>query len=75
MHRRHLARDYETHPHRSEAMIHLAMIDLMARRLTNESTPNWRKHLIPETDMSTGTKRSMTVPLTVAAGCLSSWVA
>lgn len=42
MHHRRLARDYETHPHRSEAMIHLAMIDLMARRLTNESTPNWR---------------------------------
>ncbi|MGH4036069.1 IS5 family transposase [Actinomycetota bacterium Odt1-20B] len=42
MHCRRLARDYETHPHRSEAMIHLAMIDLMARRLTGENTPNWR---------------------------------
>ncbi|WP_329322041.1 IS5 family transposase [Streptomyces sp. NBC_01262] len=42
MHHRRLARDYETHPHRSEAMIHLAMIDLMSRRLTTESTPNWR---------------------------------
>lgn len=42
MHRRRLARDYETHPHRSEAMIKVAMIDLMARRLTRESTPNWR---------------------------------
>ncbi|MCQ4205607.1 IS5 family transposase [Streptomyces longispororuber] len=42
MHHRRLARDYETHPHRSEAMIHLAMIDLMARRLTGEATPNWR---------------------------------
>ncbi len=42
MHHRRLARDYETHPHRSEAVIHLAVIDLMARRLTNESTPNWR---------------------------------
>ncbi|MET9648390.1 IS5 family transposase [Streptomyces syringium] len=42
MHHRRLARDYETHPHRSEAMIHLAMIDLMTRRLTGESTPNWR---------------------------------
>jgi transposase len=30
MHHRHLARDYETHPHRSEAVIHLAMTDLMA---------------------------------------------
>ncbi|MEU6935079.1 IS5 family transposase [Streptomyces sp. NPDC046374] len=42
MHHRRLARDYETHPHRSEAMIHLAMIDLMSRRLTRESTPNWK---------------------------------
>lgn len=42
MHHRRLARDYETHPHRSEAMIHLAMIDLMTRRLTGENTPNWR---------------------------------
>ncbi|MEU6535328.1 IS5 family transposase [Streptomyces sp. NPDC047000] len=41
MHHRRLARDYETHPHRSEAMIHLAMIDLMTRRLTDEATPNW----------------------------------
>ncbi|WP_329528501.1 transposase [Streptomyces sp. NBC_01462] len=42
MHHRRLARDYETHPHRSEAIIHVAMIDLMSRRLTRESTPNWR---------------------------------
>ena len=35
-----LARDYERHPHRSEAMIPLALIDLMARRLTGETTPN-----------------------------------
>jgi transposase len=42
LHRR-LARDYETHPHRSEAMIHLAMTDLMARRLTGESTISWRE--------------------------------
>ncbi|MCX5535196.1 transposase [Streptomyces sp. NBC_00006] len=42
MHHRRLARGYERHPHRSEAMIHLAMIDLMARRLTQEATPNWR---------------------------------
>ncbi|MFE6974479.1 IS5 family transposase [Streptomyces sp. NPDC057682] len=41
LHRR-LARDYETHPHRSEAMIHLAMTDLMARRLTSENTISWR---------------------------------
>ncbi len=42
MHHRRLARDYETHPHRSEAMICLAMIDLISRRLTRESTLNWR---------------------------------
>ncbi|GAA2287217.1 hypothetical protein GCM10010145_67660 [Streptomyces ruber] len=42
MHHRRLARDYETHPHRSEAMIQLAMIDLMARRLTGGNTTNWR---------------------------------
>lgn len=33
MHHGRLARDYETHPHRSEAMIKLAMIDLSARHL------------------------------------------
>ncbi|MFC9855922.1 IS5 family transposase [Streptomyces prasinus] len=37
-----LARDYETLPARSEAMIHLAMTDLMARRLTGENTISWR---------------------------------
>ncbi|MFF3277553.1 IS5 family transposase [Streptomyces chrestomyceticus] len=42
MHHRRLARDYETLPARSEAMIHLAMADLMARRLTGESTISWR---------------------------------
>lgn len=42
MHHRRLARDYETHPHRSEAMTRLAMIGLISRRLTRESTPNWR---------------------------------
>jgi transposase len=41
LHRR-LARDYEALPARSEAMIHVAMIDLMTRRLTRESTPSWR---------------------------------
>jgi len=39
---RRLARDYETLPHRSEAMIHLAMTDLMARRLTGEAPISWR---------------------------------
>lgn len=37
LHRR-LARDYETLPARSEAMIHLAMTDLMTRRLTGWTT-------------------------------------
>ncbi|MFF8430641.1 IS5 family transposase [Streptomyces sp. NPDC016566] len=52
LHRR-LARDYETLSTRSEAMIHLAMTDLMARRLTSENTISWRdptpqtKRLIP----------------------------
>lgn len=35
-------RDYETHSHRSEAVIHVAVIVLMSRRLTRESTLNWR---------------------------------
>ncbi|WRZ44389.1 hypothetical protein OG915_44015 [Streptomyces sp. NBC_00151] len=42
MHHRRLARDCQTHPHRSEAIIHVAMIDLVGRRLTRESTPNRR---------------------------------
>ncbi len=37
-----LARDCETLLARSEAMIHLAMTDLMARRLTGEATISWR---------------------------------
>lgn len=41
LHRR-LVRDYEAHPYRSEAMVHLAMTDLMARRLTGEATISWR---------------------------------
>ncbi|WTI11705.1 hypothetical protein OIB37_35770 [Streptomyces sp. NBC_00820] len=32
------ARDYETHPHRSEAMIHRAITDLMARHLPGKNT-------------------------------------
>lgn len=39
MYHRRLARDYEALPARSAAMIYLAMIALMARRLTRESTP------------------------------------
>lgn len=41
LHRR-LARDYETLHSRSEAVIHLAMTDLMARRITSENTISWR---------------------------------
>jgi hypothetical protein len=41
MFHRRLTRDYETLPARSEAMIHLAMTDLMARRLTGEATISW----------------------------------
>lgn len=41
LHRR-LARDYETLSVRSEAMIHIAMTDLMARRLTSENAISWR---------------------------------
>nr|WP_241838691.1 transposase [Streptomyces sp. TSRI0281] len=40
MNHRRLALDYETHPHRSEAMIHLAMINLMTRRSIAESAPS-----------------------------------
>lgn len=40
-HRR-LARDYETLAASSEAMIHLASIDNLAKRITDETTPTWR---------------------------------
>ena len=42
MHHRRLARDYETRPDNSASMITLAMIDNLARRLTDETTPTWR---------------------------------
>jgi len=41
MHRR-LARDYETLTTSSEAMIHIASIDNLAKRITDETTPTWR---------------------------------
>jgi transposase len=41
LHRR-PARDYETLPAGSQAMIHIAAIDLMSRSLTGETTPTWR---------------------------------
>jgi len=40
MHRR-LARDYEKLPESSQSMIHLAMIDNSAKRITSETTPTW----------------------------------
>lgn len=42
MFHRRLARDYESPSARSEAMLHLAMTDLMTRRLTGEATVSWR---------------------------------
>ncbi|MER6312051.1 IS5 family transposase [Streptomyces sp. NPDC001657] len=53
LHRR-LARDYEALPARSEAMIHLAMTDLMARRLTGENTISWRDPTAHNRDRITG---------------------
>jgi hypothetical protein len=41
MHRR-LARDYETLTTSSEAMIHIASIDNLAKRITDETTPTRR---------------------------------
>ncbi|MCX5097533.1 transposase [Streptomyces sp. NBC_00365] len=41
LHRR-LARDYETRPASSVAMIHWSMTDVMLRRLTHTATPTWR---------------------------------
>ncbi|MEU1287762.1 IS5 family transposase [Kitasatospora sp. NPDC005856] len=42
MQRRRLARDYETLPASSEAMIHIASIDNLTKRITDETTPTWR---------------------------------
>lgn len=42
MHHRRLARDYEALPNRSTAMIYIAMIALMVRCITRESTQTWR---------------------------------
>lgn len=42
MMRRRLARDYETLPTSSEAMIHIASIDNLAERITGETIPTWR---------------------------------
>lgn len=53
LHRR-LARDYETLAARSEAMIHLAMTGLMARRLTGEATVSWRDPTNQEQPLTRG---------------------
>lgn len=45
--RRHLTRDDETLPARSEAMNQLAMTDLMAQRLTDDNTISWRNPAKP----------------------------
>ena len=45
VHRRRLARGYETHPHRSEAMTKMAMVDLISRPLTRESTHELARHV------------------------------
>ncbi|HEY1177450.1 MAG TPA: transposase, partial [Phytomonospora sp.] len=54
MFHRRLVRDYETLPTRSEAMIHVAMTDLMARRLTGENTISWRDPTSPDQIRITG---------------------
>ncbi|MFD5066297.1 IS5 family transposase [Streptomyces sp. NPDC058394] len=54
MFHRRLARDYEALPARSEAMIHLAMTDLMGRRLTGETTVSWRDPTPQDETQSTG---------------------
>ncbi|MGW2571654.1 IS5 family transposase [Streptomyces sp. NPDC001537] len=54
MFHRRLARDYETLPARSEAMIQLAMTDLMARRLTGEATISWRDPTSPDQTLIPG---------------------
>lgn len=51
MNHRRLARGYQLHPHRSEATVHLAMVNLMTRRLTAGYTPAWRGQL-PENRQS-----------------------
>ncbi|MGP4104523.1 hypothetical protein [Nonomuraea sp. KM90] len=52
---RRLVRDYEALSGRSEAMIHIVVIDFMTRRLTGENTPVARA-LNPGTD---GIKRPL----------------
>jgi hypothetical protein len=39
---RRLVRDYESRPKSSESRVRWAMIDVIARRLTGQTTPTWR---------------------------------
>nr|WP_247663137.1 transposase [Micromonospora sp. U21] len=41
LHRR-LARDYNALPDNPASMIHIAMIDNLTKRVTDETTPTWR---------------------------------
>ncbi|WKV75988.1 IS5 family transposase [Streptomyces sp. PCS3-D2] len=53
LHRR-LARDYEALPPRSEAIVHIAMTHLTARRLTSENTISWRDPKKPTKQLISG---------------------
>ncbi|MFF3412340.1 hypothetical protein ACFYW8_40615 [Streptomyces sp. NPDC002742] len=39
---RRLVRDYESRPKTSESRVRWVMIDVIARRLTDQTTPTWR---------------------------------
>ncbi|QTE03068.1 hypothetical protein S1361_37380 [Streptomyces cyanogenus] len=54
---RRLTRDYEIPPARSEAVIQLAISDLMARRLTGEATISWHDQTSPGSNANSGMKR------------------
>jgi hypothetical protein len=59
MHRR-LARDYETLPASSEAMIHIASIDNLAEHTTDETTPTW-KGTYEDLKSTAGTRDALSV--------------
>lgn len=60
---RRLARDYETLPARTGAMIHLATTDLMARRLTGGNTISWRDPAKPHQPQIPGWNNGRKRPL------------
>jgi hypothetical protein len=66
LHRR-LVRDYETLPASSEAMIHIAMIDNISRRITDEATPTWRG----TTSRSSTNRMPSQIPRSPARTCLT----